>query len=55
MLYFNTQYSGEATRGKMMQKMPKGQRMPRPILARVSSAAFGPANAVIMYGEDVKA
>jgi hypothetical protein len=55
MLYFKTQYRGLATRGKMMAKIPNGQRKPIPLSLRASSAAFEPAKAVIMYGEDVKA
>jgi hypothetical protein len=46
--------SGIAVNGVMMAKVPKAQRQ-LPILSSKAWAALGPAKAVIMYGEDVKA
>jgi hypothetical protein len=52
-LYFSIPYSGAATMGKTIAKMPKPHRIPMPL--RTSSEAFEPAKAVMMYGDDVKA
>lgn len=52
-LNLSTKYSGAATTGKMMEKQPNPQRQLMWLIK--SSAALGPANAVIMKGEEVKA
>jgi len=46
--------NGAHITGTMMAKIPKPQRQ-LSTLIKNDSAAFEPANAVIMYGEDVKA
>jgi len=44
--------SGAATTGKMIAKQPKPQRQ---FVLYMSLDAAAPANAVIIYGEEVKA
>jgi hypothetical protein len=51
---FNKMNNGAHTTGTMMAKMPKPQRQLSTV-SKKDSAAFEPANAVIMYGEEVKA
>jgi hypothetical protein len=46
-------YNGNVTQGTMMAKQPKPHR--QLTCSRNASAALDPANAVIMYGEDVNA